>query len=295
MSTCFNLPCRGAIVRSSSRMIMSRGFFALAAAATLLAPVAASAATAAYWRFEDGAILTDSAGSNDLSANGTSPGAYVLPESGAGSAFPDPILGGANGQAADFSGNNGFYATDAFNFGSAMTVEGFFNADTVGGYLLSQWNSTGGNAGASWGLGLQNGTFRVAIAGASTVAANVTLEETIVANKDYYFAMTFDAGVVTVYLQNLTDDTAMVHGVRDVSSSITQLVNSPHQLTIAGLTGDNGASMKAGFDGLLDEIRLSDTVLSVDQFLVSVPEPSSSALLLGAGCLMFLAGSRRRR
>jgi hypothetical protein len=47
------------------------------------------------------------------------------------------------------------------------------------------------------------------------------------------------------------------------------------------------------FDGMIDEVRISDVALTPDQFL-NVPEPSTF-LLLGIGAISLLAFGRRRR
>lgn len=44
----------------------------------------------------------------------------------------------------------------------------------------------------------------------------------------------------------------------------------------------DGASSGDRFTGGIDEVRLSNMVLTPDQFLTAVPEPGSLALLLGA-------------
>ncbi|HVJ46751.1 MAG TPA: LamG-like jellyroll fold domain-containing protein, partial [Luteolibacter sp.] len=117
---------------------------------------------------------------------------------------------------------------------------------------------------------------------------------------DYYVAATVNFTGTTVetvfYIQNITDSGALIsmNGTpatlpAGYSALPTSLYNSTANFAI-------GASYATGspsryYDGLIDEVRLSDTVLSPSQ-LLAVPETSSAGLIAAAALLL---GTGRRR
>jgi hypothetical protein len=117
---------------------------------------------------------------------------------------------------------------------------------------------------------------------------------TLTAGHDYYVAYsstlsdTSTAGAV-FYLQDLTAGTAL------------QTIGVTHGNTVMNDSNINfaiGASSAPGgtiqWTGVLDEVRLSNTQLGVDQLLISVPEPTSCALsVLGVAGLLFCRRSKR--
>ena len=95
---------------------------------------------------------------------------------------------------------------------------------------------------------------------------------------------------VTFYVKNLTTGSEWFEAT--TGHTIGSLHNSTAAFNIGAYWGDGSRS----WDGLIDEVRWSNTVLSSDQLLAVVPEPASvtmlfSALLAG-GALLFL---RRRK
>lgn len=273
-----------------------------------------SAATIGYWRFESGNVTGDS-GPNGLNLSaytgGTAvtPISYSLPASGAGSHFPTTIAqtGAANASAIQGPGTNnifgsaGYYkAADAsaFSIATAMSVEAFINPTTIGAAQVIAAQGANGTGGA-WAFGLNSagslffqfmnssGTWGQA----GIFSNNNTGGITLTAGKDYYVGYTLtlsDTGTTgaTFYIKNLTDGGAL------------QIVNSVHTGTTmfdSTLSVNIGAANDSalGFTGVIDELRLSNSRLSQSELLISVPEPTSYALMV-LGVFVLLVGSRRK-
>jgi hypothetical protein len=98
---------------------------------------------------------------------------------------------------------------------------------------------------------------------------------------------------ITFYQKNLTLGTALR------SNGQTHTGTTLHDSTGPFTIGDS-ASATAQFYGLIDEVRYSDTPLSVSELLISAPEPSTLALCLVGGAFGLLrrncasAGGGRR-
>jgi Concanavalin A-like lectin/glucanases superfamily len=281
------------------------------AAFIVLSLSSSNAAVIGYWRFENGNVTGDS-GSNalDLSVRGSgaAPVSYQLPASGAGSKFSDPIpqTGQSNTYAIAGGGTNKqfqktYYHTDtsAFTITSGITIEAYINLSLSGGtYVIA---GQGGYTNGSWSL-VVNNSSQIIFQSRSSAGAwgdpgleSVNSGLTLITGHDYYVAYsstlsdTSTTGAI-FYLQDLTAGTAL------------QVVGKTHTNTIMYDSLDNnfaiGASSAPGgsnfWAGALDEVRLSNTQLDVDQLLISVPEPSS-LLLTVVGAFGFLLYRRCRR
>jgi len=253
------------------------------------------AATVTHYRFEDGVFLDDSSGNSfNLSTNGTSP-ASADTDFGAVD-FPTtvPQTGASNTGYADFTGTtNSLTAADnaAFTNPSSFTVEAFVSYTNNGALqnVLAQWADGGGSSDRSFRFGINGAdkiNFGLYDGGTSNFDSTFSLES----GDDYYIAATFsDTGAnasLTIYAQNLTDGGSLMSDSTTIAFGT--LANSPLTLSIGAYDGTDKP-----FDGAIDEVRLSDTVLSTGELLVSVPEPSATASLLGATAL--LSGLLRRR
>ncbi len=272
-------------------------------AATLCGLVTASslhAATVAHYRFEGDDFLKDSAGSNHLTEHGTIT-QYELPETGPGSNFPNPIpqMGAANVHALQVGGNGRVSAApDAFTGLTNFTFEVFFNlaaSSTDTQYLGGQSSGSGNNR--SWAIGVAssggtgdavpNELFGLLSANGATNKI-VPLGLVVTPGKDYYVAFTFngstDTDDIQVFSQNLTDGGPLT--VTTISSTITTLHSSTARFDIAAYASGNGP-----FNGIIDEVRVSNTILTESELLSVIPEPASLSLL-GLGAMGLL---RRRR
>jgi hypothetical protein len=267
---------------------------AVGAASAALAG-AASAATIHYWQFETApGFLADSVGGATLTA-GIGVTQKAIPDGSRGAAFP---IGSA---AMDAPGTISGWLKGTLPSGltSSFTVEALVRPDARAGLYgdliagttadisspsLTGWvfqvrlDGFGGSAPGELGISLaQGGAF-------DFVRSTFVLTPGI----DYYVAAAVNvpAGTVTFYRQNLTAGGPLES---HVAGHARTALNNNTALHIGAVTS---AVFDFGFDGLIDEVRLSNTPLGPGELLL-VPEPSPS-LLLGIG-LLGLAGSRRRR
>ncbi len=283
---------------------MRRGFvgviFVVAVAAIALAFVgAAEADTIGYWRFEDSPGFLEDSGLNDLDlSTGGSPVPTqstlpTPPATGPGLKFDDPIpqTGDANAKAASFAGAGRLTHADASAFEvSDFTIEAYIHNATTSNvrWIAGQWLYPGQR---SWQFGIHQDDMLISWLSDSGSDFLAPYSDIIIdRNKDYYVAMSFDEdGDLTYYAQNLTDGFAMQ--TETVSHTVESLHNSTADFVIGQGTYEG---VRGGdFIGLIDEVRLSNTVLSEGE-LLAVPEPSS-LVLLGLGGLSLAAYAWRRR
>ncbi|MHC4442339.1 MAG: LamG-like jellyroll fold domain-containing protein [Planctomycetota bacterium] len=243
-----------------------------------------AAATIHYWRFEDSpGFLADSAGLANLTASASAQQA-TLPATGRGSSFR--LLDFGNAKAADLPQTD--VLTASTSLAGNFTIELFAHADSVG--------SNYGDTLAGFGLGRFNNQIGwlfqirsnfVLTASEGNTASIIDSGIHGAPGKDYYAAVAFDlAGdQATFYVQNLTDGGPLQ--VATVTHSLTTY-NAISTFSIGA-----AANGEMGFDGLIDEVLLSDTVLSQEQLLVNhfIPEPGTLSLLALGG----LAVMRRKK
>jgi hypothetical protein len=271
----------------------------VAVAAGMLQCASASAATIGYWRFGDDGGLTTDSGPNGftLSSSSPAPTQTTIPGSGNGSAFPStiPQTGAANSTLASFTGSSNTRFTIADNAAftdNTFTAEAFINGSdfaTNGNNksIVGHWNSSGNQRSWLFAVGNTNVlAFLYSTTGANTITLNSTLS--LLPNTDYYAAVTVNmadtsANGITFYLRNLTADGPLQSA--GVTHADTSLFNANTSLSIGST-----AAPSSSFTGLIDEVRLSDTVLAPSE-LLGVPEPTT----LGLAGVLGAAGLLRRR
>ncbi len=281
------------------------------ALATTFVAATASAQTVAYWRFEGDAStrLLDSSGNNHtLTAQNTSGIAYAaIPESGNGSGFLNPV-GAALLPNAQFVAKTGtdnstggrFLAADSTAFTmNSLTLEMMLNVTGHNALSFLAGHFNGSNNQRSYALSLDaNRELQFILSGNGTATEFVMSGITLALNTDYYLGVSMDLTsptqaerTVTFFIQDLTAGTALQ------SISLTNIATaSVHNSTTSFAIGSQGGGGSAGsFQGLIDEVRLSQGVLSANQLLVAIPEPSAFAALAGLGALGLAASRRRRR
>lgn len=270
------------------------------------------AAVLGYWRFENSSDLgEDSSGNNiDLTNTGVV-GSYALPVSGIGSDFYNPIpsTGAANTNAGNFELSESDRLSVADPFGSGLgdfTIEALVNLESAGATtevrpIASQWSTTSSNhswslgiTGESSGLGARNLILQLTPTGGSGSVINIDSDFQLTLGSDYYVAASLNFEPVTgltatFYFQDLTAGGLLQSAVR--TNAITGVFNSTANFYI-GRGGTTGGSILY-FDGVIDEVRLSDSALGQND-LLAVPEPSATLLVsLGLAVTLFRRKSRR--
>ena len=236
----------------------------------------AQATTVGYWRFEDtpGFFRDSSTYGNHLNTTSETP--YVLPATGRGSDFDDPIpqTNTDNDQSSDLAGDYFTSPDQAEYHVSDFTIEAYINkTDSDNRNIVAQYVDA---ATGSWALGVDSGKLFSWLAGTTTAADWHRSNIAITAGKDYFVAMSFDesskTGGVKFYVLDLAADTWQT---ATVNHNITDLKNTTNDLYIG--THDGSGRM---WKGLIDEVRFSNEILSQDKLLASVPEPATMTLLL---------------
>ena len=250
--------------------------------AALLVGGAAGAGPTHHWRFENApGFFADSIGSATLTAVDV-PTQASIPATGRGSEF-DAIAG--NTQAADLDGDDAF--TVPLTITNDFTIEVLFHMDTdpnIFGFGLAGFATGDPPNQVGWVLQTRqsSGTgpdkLRLAVGfGSSLTSFDSGIE--LVPDKDYYAAVTFEmdaAGSTANYLvHNLTDGTPPETASVFRSSAVLGGMNTINTFNIG-----NDVSSAARLDGLIDEVRLSDSVLPESELLIA---PVAPVPALGAG------------
>lgn len=257
-----------------------------------------------YWRFEGDnltAFRTDASGAGNHITSGDLSDQYTLPASGRGEDFSDPVpqTGAANAKAYDSAAGEYLVVPDSNSLGlTDFTVEAFIRLDAYSGGnncpIVIHWNASTGNR--SWQFAL-DATHRLKLLLSPNGAYSQTYDVisatlTVALDTDYYVAASFDLsesgngnGGVTFYLKDLS-----AWGASLLSDTQDHTLPALHRATGDMNIGNSGPHL---FDGLIDELRLSNTVLGESELLIA-PEPGTLCLL-AAGALALLRRSRRPR
>jgi hypothetical protein len=240
---------------------------------------AADAATVAYWQFEPGALEVDSVGGNTLSNSGvTSSGDKSSMAPGTGSAL--------------FDGSQSIFSTvqtlDLSAY-SDLTIEYFIKtSQTALAVVLEHFGAGGTSAPGVIGSAINDLGGAYVVEGyqrttSDTYATNTT-SPVLQDGGWHHVAITIDGSETGSDRIKLFVDAAEI-GVATLSASVT----APFLNETLYIGSRGNAELK--FAGLLDELRISDAILSPDEFLIIIPEPGT--LLLAVVGLA--AGLHRRR
>jgi len=293
---------------------------------------AAQGATSAYWRHEGTPGTLIPAGNDtvpDSSGNGNHMQTFDPSFTSAtysSLVSPVPLRSGLpNTSSLDFGpgGDDGGLNDDNFTTASkpvssqlfnAMTVEVAFLMDTVGGFqaIMGKDGKPLGDQpgednspvppfkilirGDSFPGGIPNQLFVEWIDGDGTLFSDdqvLTSHQTVVPNQWYHVAITINATDASLWVAGQTGAYQQLdHITGDFAGpSGNVLVQEPLGWSVGrGMFNNNVADWS---DAHIDEVRISDTVLSPNQFLFNaVPEPGSLSLVWLAICGM---GAWRRR
>jgi hypothetical protein len=260
-----------------------------------------TAATVGHWRFESGtAFLADSGGHPAGPFTLTNEGAnnandsLVLVNTGFGAKFPRVLAktGAANAGAAVFNAaeGDGFTAVHnaAFNT-DAFTIEAIVNLGSTGVGVVSH------NIATKYAATISERMFRLNVAGTAlapgvpprtlclsiggtqngnAVTTFFTSFLTLNEGEDHYVAVSFrlvpGGAEMVFYLKNLTRGTPMEVDYYPVVG-LTAINQSSAPFRIGAATPVAG---QLAWDGVIDEVRFSNTALSQADLLIATPVPT---------------------
>ncbi len=239
-----------------------------------------------YWRFEEGLLGATASGAGSVldssgSANHGSPLGDPVYSGDIPSGFP-----GSNSLSLSFDGSGDVVAIpNSASLGGvgSFTVEFWMrSAGTGAGHDLLVDKSHGFTDSTGWVFQSQPGTgvifFAVGLGGGSSSNFDGVLSDTDLFDDEWHhLAGIYDGANVEFYVDGLSQ------GTKNVG-------------TYVGNTRDvrlgNTWQSSRFFDGELDELRISDAVLSSSDFLNVVPELQHYGLMAGFFGMIFIASRR---
>ena len=266
-----------------------------ASAILSVAAGSASAVTVGYWRLDDGvagATLTTAASQVNnatLQGTGTGGGTRVFNADVPGQFISDGLNGPIVGSNSTSLQTNGGFVDIPFSSAlepTSFTIEFFMKAGATANFpgIVTKSSTLAGRP-TSWGIGKNSAEqefYRV-----DTAALNNFTQAGGASTADgqwHHFALTHDAstGIFSLFRDYI----------------LIQSGNPTGDLQYDGASGLRIGGMVAGgsfqtYNGLVDEVRFSNSALTANQLLriATIPEPASLSLL-GLGGAMML---RRRR
>ena len=247
-----------------------------------------NADTVAHWTFNNG-TATDITGNGH---DGSIVGAVSVP--------------GLHGMALQFNGSEDKTYVEVpdhtdLRFTSTWTLEALFKIDEDAiipnnwreSYLITKPSSVGGG---HYALKLHQTDPdapdnvpelpTVEVHGPTDVGSEVRSATNVTLDKWHHLAASFDNGEIIIYLDYQPIDT--------FSSPISPVGTSANPLLLGRNNTISGSpNSSKPFEGLIDEIAVSNTALEPSEFVVPIPEPISIAVWFVA-CGLLLNRRRRR-
>jgi hypothetical protein len=304
-------------------MLMKKLLVATLTVASLAAANAASAATTAYWRHEEGAAggLIAPGANTVLDSSGTGDHMQTFDPTFTSASYtsnvsPLPLRSGLPntlsldfGPGGDDAGKNDDNFADAKPINAevftAMTVELAFNMDSVGpgqyqALLGKDGKPTGGPAppfkvlvrGDGFPGDIDHQLFIEWFDGDGDLHF-LSSRQPMNVGEWNHLAFTVSANSAQLWLAGETGAYALLDSKADdfAGPSGEVLINTTGTYTVG--RGMFGGGITDWTDALIDEVRISDAALAPDQFLfVAVPEPAAGAMLAVA---LGIVALRRRR
>lgn len=274
---------------------------------------ATDASVIGYWRLEDGAVGTEAttltSQANSPLLDGTESGSMFFSDAIPGPLIADGIGGAVVSNTRSLyttrTGNNYFYVDDnvnspALHEPTSFTFELFIRADLadVSGFRVIAKKVRGNGYPGSWFLMANAGRILLRVdsnaSGQSgpgwnqSIASNVGTVGSIDDGKWHHIGLTYEETGQSSSVFRLYKDYQLVGSLIPAGPS-GKIVYDGGRLEIGGRSTGNG------WQGWIDEVRLSSGVLSSSQFLQAVPEPASVlAWAPLAGMLLLWRRGRRR-
>jgi hypothetical protein len=244
------------------------GFGALGLAAFLCPPRQADAGTVAYWQFEPGNFLADSAGANTLANTGVS-----------SSADKSPLAPGAG--SASFPGSQTVFSTvSTLNLSALddLTIECFFKTTQPGLGILFEHSPANTNAPGTLGSAINDLSNELEIyqrGNSGTYLEETTL--TVTNNVWHHMAFILDGSE--------TNNTRLRLFLDGVEVGVDNPISPTGDPAARNETFYIGSRLNTQFRyvGLMDELRISDGILTPSEFL---PEPTVLPLAAIVGTVL---------
>ena len=271
-------------------MLARRWLKTLAVVGTVLSLVVAlsapaAATTMAYYRFEEGTPDSIASGTGSIidSSNGNHGTPYGGPIYQSDVPVnPVPLTGASNNLSLEFDGVDDYVDLgnpDSLRITGSLTVEAWFKTtltDTTYPQLVSKWWSSGYVNGGSYNLGwlesgltfvIQNENQQVLLASSGAMWNDDTW---------HHATGTWDGNTIKIYIDGILKDSVTSPGfglLEDTTRTVR--IGSDNRYTESG--------NDRLFAGHIDEVRISNSALSPQEFL-NTPEPTTIVLM---GCGLF--------
>ena len=166
-----------------------------------------------------------------------------------------------------------------FNFSTRLSLAAWINMDGIGSTetVISKWSTTGDKR--EWQFSVSNtgkltGNFGT---GTGTQGASEITDDNVITGDGstwYHVCMTYDAGTVVLYVDGVAVDSTTFGTI------VTTLNNDDQDILIGKIEGGGSDNF---FDGVIDDVRIYDTVLSATEVseIANSTLGSEEALLSG--------------